>query len=40
MDFFAFLLGRASGKANVILDGTEYTFADDGEGNITITEAA
>ena len=39
MDFFSFLLGRASGKPFVTLEGTEFTFTDDGEGNITITEA-
>ncbi|MBP5461879.1 MAG: hypothetical protein J6Y20_07130 [Lachnospiraceae bacterium] len=30
--------GKAAGKGVVELEGTDYTFTDDGEGNITITE--
>lgn len=37
MDMMSYVLGYNSGEKNVALtDGTDYTFADDGEGNVTI----
>ena len=40
IDMLSFLLGKKRGKSDVIFDSTDYTFTDDGEGNITITAAA
>lgn len=42
MDILSYILGLLKGKSNagvVIMDG-DYTFTDDGEGNITITKEA
>lgn len=39
LDIVSFILGLKKGKSNVELDTDAYTFTDDGEGNITITEA-
>ena len=33
----AFILGLKKGQGNIEVDGTNMTFADDGEGNITMT---
>ena len=45
MDWMAFLMGQQNGYAkgvddgtgNIVIDGTNMTFSDDGEGNLTIT---
>ena len=43
MDFISYIIGllagRKQGEGVVILDGTGYTYTDDGSGNITIEEA-
>lgn len=38
-ELLMYLLGKKAGKAEVILDGTGYTYTDDGSGNIVIKEA-
>lgn len=38
IDVISYALGKKNGKSAVELDGSDYTFTDDGEGNITITE--
>ena len=37
-DIVSYILGKKSGEKTVILDSDDYTFSDDGEGNITVTE--
>ena len=38
-DIISFILGKKLSTGNiVVMDGESYTFTDDGEGNITITE--
>ena len=37
-DIVSYVLGKKSGEKTVILDSDDYTFSDDGEGNITVTE--
>ena len=37
-DIVSYILGKKSGEKTVILDSDDYTFSDDGEGNVTITE--
>lgn len=37
-DIISYILGLKNGKKSVEIDGTNLTFTDDGEGNITITE--
>jgi len=34
MDVISYILGMIAGGKTVTLDGTGYTFSDDGEGNI------
>lgn len=38
LNFFDYILGFIQGRKNVVLSGNGYTYADDGHGNITITE--
>ena len=40
IDLISYLLGKKRGKSDVILETADYTFTDDGEGNITITANA
>lgn len=37
-DAVSYVMGAEKGKGTVVLEGDNYTFTDDGEGNITITE--
>ena len=37
-DIVSYVLGKKSGEKTVILDSDDYTFSDDGEGNITVTD--
>ena len=37
-DIVSYILGKKSGEKTVILDSDDYTFTDDGEGNIEIEE--
>ena len=37
-DILSFLLGKKQGEKTINLDSDDYTFTDDGEGNITVTE--
>lgn len=39
LDMLSYILGFLKGKRCVELSGDSYTYADDGNGNITITEA-
>ena len=39
IDIVSYILGQTAGKDTVKLETDAYTFADDGEGNITIEEA-
>lgn len=38
VDIVSYILGKKSGEKTVILDSDDYTFSDDGEGNVTVTE--
>ena len=39
-DVVSFLMGASGAEGKVVLeDGSEYSFTDDGDGNITIAEA-
>ena len=38
-DIVSYILGKKSGEKTVILDSDDYTFSDDGGGNVTIKEA-
>jgi len=38
-DIISYILGKKSGEKNIILDSDDYTFSDDGDGNIEIKEA-
>jgi hypothetical protein len=38
-DIVSYILGKKSGEKTVILDSDDYTFSEDGNGNITIKEA-
>ena len=37
-DIVSYILGKKSGEKTVILDSDDYTFSDDGEGNVTVAE--
>ena len=37
-DIVSYILGKKSGEKTVILDSDDYTFSDDGKGNVTIKE--
>lgn len=37
IDLLSYILGRKAGQGEVVIDGENITFADDGEGNITVT---
>lgn len=37
-DIVSYILGKKSGEKTVILDSEDYTFSDDGDGNVTVTE--
>lgn len=37
-DIVSYILGKKSGEKTVILDSDDYTFTDDGDGNIEIEE--
>ena len=37
-DIVSYILGKKSGEKTVILDSDDYTFSDDGDGNVTVTE--
>lgn len=37
-DIVSYILGKKSGEKTVILDSDDYTFSDDGDGNIEIEE--
>lgn len=38
-DIVSYILGKKSGEKTVILDSEDYTFSDDGSGNVKIEEA-
>lgn len=38
-DIVSYILGKKSGEKTVILDSDDYTFSDDGSGNVEIKEA-
>lgn len=38
-DIISFIFGKKSGEKTVILGSSDYTFSDDGGGNITVEEA-
>lgn len=38
VDLVGYILGRKSGEGKVVLDSDNYSFTDDGEGNIVIAE--
>lgn len=38
-DIVSYILGKKSGEKTVILDSDDYTFSEDGNGNVTIKEA-
>ena len=38
-DIVSYILGKKSGEKTVTLDSDNYTFSEDGNGNITIKEA-
>lgn len=37
-DIISYILGKKSGEKTVNLESSDYTFSDDGSGNITIEE--
>ena len=37
-DILSYILGKKSGENNVTVISDDYTFNDDGEGNITVEE--
>lgn len=37
-DILSYLLGKKSGEGNVEIETDNLTFADDGEGNVTVEE--
>lgn len=37
-DVISFILGKKSGEKTVVFDSNDYTFSDDGSGNITVEE--
>lgn len=38
-DIISFILGKKSGEKIVNIESSDYTFSDDGDGNITVEEA-
>lgn len=36
MDIISYILGMVAGGGVVTIEGTDYTFTDDGEGNVTM----
>jgi len=38
-DIVSYILGKKSGENTVNLDSEEYTFSDDGDGNVEIKES-
>lgn len=38
-DIISYILGKKSGEKTVDIESSDYTFSDDGDGNITIEEA-
>jgi hypothetical protein len=38
-DIVSYILGKKSGEKTVNLDSEDYTFSDDGDGNIEIKES-
>lgn len=38
-DIISFILGKKTGEKTVVIESNDYTFSDDGDGNITIVEA-
>ena len=38
LNMISYIMGLIHGKRHVILEGSDYTFTDDGDGNISITE--
>lgn len=38
-DIVSYILGKKSGEKTVNLDSEEYTFSDDGDGNVEIKES-
>lgn len=37
-DIISYILGKKAGEKTVIIESEEYTFSDDGDGNITVEE--
>ena len=38
-DIISYILGKKSGEKTVYIESSDYTFSDDGDGNITVEEA-
>lgn len=37
-DIISYILGKKSGENSVNLESDNYTFSDDGDGNVTVVE--
>ena len=38
-DIVSYILGQKSGEKNINLESDDYTFSDDGDGNVIIEES-
>ena len=38
-DIISYILGKKSCEKTVVIESSDYTFSDDGDGNITVEEA-
>ena len=38
-DIVSYILGKKSGEKNINLESDDYTFSDDGDGNVEIKES-